>query len=68
VNTVQPIRNKNDIKAMRKALRGRDRLLFVLGINTSLRISDILKLRISDLYSLSGVGGLVPRAELVLRV
>lgn len=49
MNTVQPIRNKTDIAKMKKALgRDRDRLLFIFGINSALRISDILKLRVSD--------------------
>ena len=48
MNEVQPIRNRRDINAMKKALRGRDLLLFVFGINSGLRISDILKLRVAD--------------------
>lgn len=47
MNTVQPLRNKRDIAKMKKALAGNKRnlLLFTIGINTSLRISDILPLR-----------------------
>jgi len=48
---VQPIRNKKQIEAMKKYLRGqniRDYLLFVLGINSGLRISDLLKLAVED--------------------
>jgi len=49
MNEVQPIRNKKDIAAMRRALKdGRDRLLFVFGINSGLRISDLLELKKSD--------------------
>lgn len=49
MNLVQPIRNKRDIERMKKALGNpRDRLLFVFGINSSLRISDILKLTVGD--------------------
>lgn len=49
MNLVQPIRNKRDIERMKKALGNpRDRLLFIFGINSSLRISDILKLTVSD--------------------
>lgn len=48
MNTVQPIRSKRDIERMKKALHGRDLLLFIFGINSSLRISDILKLTIKD--------------------
>lgn len=47
---VQPIRNKETIEDMKKCFKNdRDRFLFVLGINTALRISDILKLRVRDL-------------------
>jgi integrase len=49
VNTVQPLRSKRDIERMKKALGNpRDRLLFVFGINSSLRISDILRLKVGD--------------------
>ncbi len=46
---VQPIRDTKKIDAMKSIMRGesnyRDLLLFVLGINTGLRISDILSLK-----------------------
>ncbi|HML90263.1 MAG TPA: site-specific integrase [Methylomusa anaerophila] len=48
---VEPIRNKKQIDALKKYLRGqniRDYLLFVLGINSGLRISDLLKLTVAD--------------------
>lgn len=48
---VEPIRNKKQIEALKKYLRGqniRDFLLFVLGINSGLRISDLLKLTVED--------------------
>jgi integrase len=49
MNTVQPIRDKKDIERMKKALGNpRDRLLFIFGINSSLRISDILALTVGD--------------------
>lgn len=48
MNTVQPIRSKRDIERMKKALRGRDLLLFIFGINSALRISDILALNVGD--------------------
>jgi integrase len=49
VNTVQPLRRKRDIERMKKALGNpRDRLLFIFGINSSLRISDILRLKVGD--------------------
>ncbi len=52
MNTVEPIRDIKTIKKMRAVLRGqstRNELLFILGINVGLRISDILKLKFSDL-------------------
>jgi len=46
---VQPIRDTKKIDAMKSIMRGesnyRDLLLFTLGINTGLRISDILALK-----------------------
>lgn len=48
---VQPIRDKNKIEAIKKILKAdnlRDYSLFVLGINSGLRISDLLNLKISD--------------------
>ncbi|MFB4160586.1 tyrosine-type recombinase/integrase [Geomicrobium sp. JSM 1781026] len=48
-NTVQPFKSKADRAKMRKALQGRDQLLFTLGIHLGLRISDLLTLRVGDL-------------------
>lgn len=48
---VQPIRDKNKINEMKIELKKkgtRDYLLFVTGINTGLRISDIIKLKVLD--------------------
>lgn len=48
---VQPIRNKADIEKMKNELAksgSRNRLLFTMGINTGLRISDILQLKVGD--------------------
>jgi integrase len=48
---VEPIRDKKQIRAMKKYLKKkniRDYLLFTLGINSGLRISDLLKLTIED--------------------
>ena len=50
--SVEPIRSKKEIRAMRLVLKGgsiRNELLFVLGINIGLRISDILELKIRDI-------------------
>lgn len=51
MNEVQPIKNKRDIERMKRALKGnpRDLLLFTVGINSSLRISDILSLKVGDI-------------------
>jgi integrase len=49
MEVVQPLRNKRDIDRMKKALNGRDRLLFIFGINSGLRISDILRLKVGDI-------------------
>lgn len=45
---VQPIRRKSDIDRMKSVLSDRDRLMFVIGINSGLRISDILPLRVEQ--------------------
>lgn len=46
--TVHPIKRKEDIERMKSCLHGRDLLLFTIGINSSLRISDILTLKVED--------------------
>ena len=51
VNVVQPIRDKSKIEELKMELmKGsyRNYLIFVFGINTGLRIGDILKLKVSD--------------------
>lgn len=48
MNEVQPLRTKRDINKMKKAMHGRDLLLFTVGINTGLRVSDLLKLKVGD--------------------
>lgn len=48
---VEPIKNKKQIEAMKKILKGgsiRNYCLFVLGINIGLRVSDLLNLRVKD--------------------
>ena len=48
---VQPIRDENKIALMKVILKKqsyRNYFLFVMGINTGLRISDLLKLKVSD--------------------
>jgi integrase len=57
---VLPIRDVKKIIAMRKILRAngkngpRDEALFVMGINTALRISDLLALRVADVTDSRG--------------
>jgi len=51
MQTVEPIRDQKKLEVMKKYLRGhniRDYVLFVLGINTGLRIKDLLRLRVVD--------------------
>lgn len=58
MNTVQPIRDKNKIEDVKNILlrKGqRDYLLFVIGINTGLRIGDILNLKVSDVKGKSHI-------------
>lgn len=54
---VQPIRETRKIEAMKKILRAggkRNEMLFVLGINSALRISDLLSLTVSDILDENG--------------
>ena len=54
---VQPIRDKKKIDAMKKVLKSdnlRDYCLFTLGINSGLRISDLLKLKVADVIDSKG--------------
>ena len=58
MNFVEPIRKKSDIKIIENYLsmtNKRNELIFVLGINTGLRISDILALKISDVMNKTNV-------------
>ena len=48
---VEPIRERENIETVKRILKCkgmRNFLLFLIGINSGLRISDILKLRVSD--------------------
>lgn len=54
---VQPIRNKKALETMKRILKAsniRDYCLFVLGINSGLRISDLLTLKVLDVYDDKG--------------
>ncbi len=57
METVQPIRDRKKIDKMKKILaktNKRDMLLFVLGINSGLRISDILNMKVEDVLDEAG--------------
>ena len=52
MNIVDPIREKEGINAVKRILKEtgtRNLLLFLLGINTGLRVSDLLRLKIRDI-------------------
>jgi len=52
MNFVQPVREKVKIDEIKNELKKsgyRDYLLFVTGINTGLRISDLIKLKVKDI-------------------
>ncbi|MED2940678.1 site-specific integrase [Cytobacillus horneckiae] len=58
MKTVQPIRDLEKITAMKQVLMNqhyRNYFLFVLGINTGLRISDLLTLRVGDVRDRSHI-------------
>ena len=58
MNIVEPIRSKNDIRKIEKLLANksqRDLLMFVMGTNSGLRISDILGLNVSDVKNKSHI-------------
>ncbi|CDN33782.1 site-specific integrase [Bacillus thuringiensis] len=51
MNFVQPIRDPEQIQQIKEYLKEKNKrnyILFVMGINTGLRISDILKLKVGD--------------------
>ena len=55
--TVEPIRDTKKIKAVINYLKKRtmrDYLLFLVGVNTGLRISDIIILKYSDIFDKKG--------------
>jgi len=55
IKDVQPIRTLQEIDDMKWSLKRhcseRDYILFLLGINTGLRVSDLLKLKVKDVKS-----------------
>jgi integrase len=65
--TVEPIRDWQKIQEMKTLLideqKYRDWLMLVLGLNFALRISDLLRIRVSDVYD----PDMYPRNRLILR-
>lgn len=58
MNFVQPIKSKEKIEKMKSELKKtgtRNYLLFLVGINIGLRISDLLKLRVRDFLNFDGI-------------
>jgi len=56
MGTTQPIRNKNELAAFRMYYKDihpnrRNYCLIVMGLNTALRISDLLKLKWDNVYN-----------------
>ena len=58
MNFVEPIRDRKKIAQIKNLIRGqeriRDLLLFVVGINSALRISDLLELHIAHFLDEQG--------------
>ena len=55
MNTAQPIRNENELKKFKDYYKNvkpniRNHMLIIVGLNTALRISDILNLKWYDIY------------------
>jgi len=57
METVEPIKEERQINAMKAILKDkniRDYAMFTLGINSGLRISDLLKLKVGDIIDVKG--------------
>jgi len=65
--TVEPIRDWEKIQEIKSLLlseqKYRDWLMFTLGLNFALRISDLLKLRVSDVFD----SDMYPKNRIILR-
>src|SRR6056297_1057798 len=58
MNKVEPIRDKEKIKEIKNILKKKSKrnyMLFVLGINTGLRIGDLLKLKVKHVKNKSHI-------------
>lgn len=52
MNTVQPIRNQKQLRTIKNNLKAKDEkyyIMFLVGINVGLRVSDVLKLKVGDI-------------------
>ena len=57
MNLVEPIRNKSKLEELKEELKKsgtRNYMLFYTGINTGLRISDIVRLTRDDIRDVNG--------------
>jgi site-specific recombinase XerD len=52
---VDPIRDRKDVKKLKQLAEGRNRILLEIGFNTGLRISDILEIKVKDIFSNSHI-------------
>jgi len=52
MNTVQPIRNQKQLRTLKNNLKARNEkyyIMFLVGINIGLRVSDVLNLKVGDI-------------------
>ena len=57
MNTVDPIRDPQKIREIKEKLRAansRDYLLFTMGINLALRASDLLNIKVGNVFDEKG--------------
>lgn len=57
-NTVEPIKDKKQIDMMKnylKLMNYRDYLLFLIGINTGMKVCDLLRLKFSDVLNYNSI-------------
>jgi integrase len=59
--TVEPIKSRKDIKSIKTLLaaKPRDLAIFVIGINTNLRASDLVRLKVDQVHALKAGDDLV---------
>lgn len=55
VDPIKDVNKINEIKELLKKQSQRDLLFFVFGINTGLKVSDLLSLRVEDVWDESGM-------------